>query len=312
MNISPKLIILSMPRSPRLFYLKERLRKLGINYHKIFYGNLGETKGQRKIIYQYYNKKKVESFIGRQMTFNEIGAEYTTLRVYNYIVKNKILNAIIMHDDIYPSILLKKWIDNKIYLKGLNIIGFFCSPNGFFRKISEYSFLKKKVFLHKAKTHVYISNCMQINYDFCRYYLEKTKNKVCGQNDFSFNFKKAGINVFQTFPLLAYPDDRGHSYIRDERNIIEKPLISIKYKLIIRKYKFLRQLLYLIRTFYYLSFLPFLFKKYSYAYYKEYFFDKYKISFTNFFSKKYLDSYKFYINKKNYPRDLYKFIHHFY
>jgi hypothetical protein len=83
-----ELIILSMPKSPRLFFLKKRLKKLNINNYKIFFGNPGNTGNQRKIIYSHYNKKIAENFIGRKMTFNEIGAEFTTIRVYNYIVKN--------------------------------------------------------------------------------------------------------------------------------------------------------------------------------------------------------------------------------
>jgi len=312
MNIAPKLIILSMPKSPRLELLKKRLKKLKINYHKIFYGNPGQTVAQRKVVYSKYNAKKAENFIGRPMTFNEIGAEYTLLSAYNYIVQNKISNSIIMNDDIYPSRLFKKWIDCKFYLPGLNIIGFFCPPNGFFKKTIEHSIYKKKFSLRRAKTHVYISNCTQVSYDFCKYYLKKTKNKVCGQSDFPFNFKKEGIKIFQIFPFLVYPNDRGYSYLRDERNIVEKPLISVKFKSIIVNYRFIMKFYNFIRTFYYLSFAGYLFKKCSYVYYKEYFFDKYKIYFFNFFSNKYIDTNKIYIDKKNYPKDLKKFIQLFY
>jgi hypothetical protein len=312
MNKEFQLIILSMPKSPRLFLLENRLKQLRIKNYKVFYGNNGSTKKKRDIVYSYYNQEKVEKFIGRSMTFNEIGAEYTYLRAYRYIVKNKILNAIVMPDDMYPSVLFKKWIDLRIYLKGLNIIGFFCPPNGFFKKIPEYKFANKKIFLHRAKTHVYASNCIQVNYDFCNHYLKKTKNKVIGLTDFPFNFKKEGIKIFETLPYLVYPNDRGYSYIREERNKNEKPLISIKLKSKMTKYKFMRKFMNLMRTFYYLSFIPFFFKKYSFDYYKEYFFDKYKISFINFFSNKYIDTYQIYVDKKNYPKDLTKFIHHFY
>jgi len=312
MNITPKLIILSMPKSPRLNLLKKRIKKLKIRYHKIFYGNPGNTDEQKKIVYSNYDKKKAENFIGRPMTFNEIGAEYTLLRAYNYIVKNKILNAIIMNDDIYPSALFKKWIDSKFYLQGLNIIGFFCPPNGFFKKIPEHKILKKNILLRRAKTHVYISNCTQVSYDFCKYYLKKTKNKVCGQSDFPFNFKKVGIKIFQTFPYLVYPNDRGFSYLRDERNIIDNPLISVKFKSKIAKYQFFMKFYNLIRIFYYLSFAGYLFKRCSYSYYKEYFFDKYKISLINFFYNKYVDTNKSYLDKKNYPKDLLRFIQYYY
>jgi len=308
-----ELIILSMPKSPRLFFLKKRLKKLNINNYKIFFGNPGNTRNQRKIIYSHYNKKKAENFIGRKMTFNEIGAEFTTIRVYNYIVKNKIQNAIVMHDDVYPSKLFKKWIDSKIYLSGLKIIGFFCSQTGFLRKTPDYKLLKgRRICLHQAKTHIFISQCMQINFDFCKYYLSIVKNKVCGQNDFAFNFKKAGIKIFQTIPYLVYPDDKGVSFLRDERHKAERPFFSIKFKQKISKYSLVRSLLNLLRIFFYISCAPYLFRKYSYSYYKEYFFDKYKISFVNFFLRKYLDVNTIYVMNNNYPKELTKFIKHFY
>ena len=65
-------------------------------------------------------------------------------------------------------------------------------------------------------------------------------------------------------------------------------------------------------VFYYLSFAGYLFKSCSYSYYKEYFFDKYKISLINFFYNKYVDTNKSYLDKKNYPKDLLKFIQYYY
>jgi|694.fasta_scaffold110555_4 hypothetical protein len=308
MNRDFQLIILSMPKSPRIFLLKKRLKELKIKNYKLFYGNNGSNKEKKNIVYSYYNKKKAEKFIGRPMTFNEIGAEVTTIRAYKYIVKNRIKNAIIMHDDIYPSVLFKEWVDKKFFLNGLKIIGFFSAPPGFLRKKSSKILMSTKISLHHAKTHVFISQCMQITYDFCKFYLNFTKSRVCGQNDFSFNFKKNGIQVFQTIPYLVYPDDKGISFLKEERNIIEKPLLSIKVKERISKYTALRKFLNLLRIIYYLSFIPFFFKECSYSYYKEYFFDKYKISLINFFLRRYIDINKQYVDSKNYPNDLKKFV----
>ena len=64
----------------------------------------------------------------------------------------------------------------------------------------------------------------------------------------------------------------------------------------------------LLRIIYYLSFIPFFFKECSYSYYKEYFFDKYKISLINFFLRRYIDINKQYVDSKNYPNDLKKFV----
>jgi hypothetical protein len=303
-----QLIILSMPKSPRIFLLKRRLKQLNIKNYKVFNGNNGNTKRKKKIVYSYYNKKKAEKFLGRPMTFNEIGAELTLIKTYKYIVKKRIKNAIIMHDDVYPSQFLKQWIDKKIFLSGLKIIGFFSAPPGFLRKKPTKILMNGKISLHHAKTHIFISQCNQITYDFCRFYLKITKSRVCGLSDFSFNFKKNGIQVFQTIPYLAYPDDKGISFLNKERMTIEKPLIPISVKKIISKYNFLRKFLNLLRIIYYLSFFPFFFKKCSYNHYKEYFFDKYKISLINFFLQRYLDINSQYVKCKNFPNDLKKFV----
>ena len=312
MNKDFQLIILSMPKSPRLLRLKNRLKKLKIKNYKIFRGNNGDSIKKREIAYSYYNKKKIEKSIGRQMTFNEIGAELTTIKTYQYIVKNKIKNAIIMHDDIYPSILLKNWINKKIFLNGLKIIGFFSSPPGFLRKIPEKNFFKGRIKLHAAKTHIYISQCMQVTYDFCKFYLRFTKGQICGQNDFSFNFKKNGIKIYQTIPFLVYPNDMGVSFLKEERNRIEKPLISINMKQTINQYVLLRKFLGFVRIIYYLSFTGLFLKKCSYNYYKEYFFDKSKVNFINFFFRKYININNHYASLKSYPYDLRKFVKFWY
>ena len=48
MNKEFQLIILSMPKSPRLSSLKKRLKELRIKDYKIFYGNNGDTKQKKK------------------------------------------------------------------------------------------------------------------------------------------------------------------------------------------------------------------------------------------------------------------------
>ena len=305
MSMKAKLFILSMKNSQRLIILKKRLRELGIKNYKVFYGTDIDINNRKKIIYPYYNKKIAENYIGRSMTVNEIDCELTAMKVYKYIVKKKIKNAIVMHDDVYPSKFFKKWIDNKFFLTGLKIIGFFCAPPGFLKKKKVFikTFNNVKVSLHSAKTHVFIGWCVQINYDFCKYYMNITKGMVCGLNDFAFDFKKAGIKVFQTIPYLVYPDDKGISYLRNERTNVDKPLIpnTIKKNLIIKK------ILILFRTVWYATFIGFFFKKCSLSYYKEYYFEKYKIYLVNFFLRNYINVNEIYNEKKNYPKEFKKF-----
>jgi hypothetical protein len=114
--------------------------------------------------------------------------------------------------------------------------------------------------------------------------------------------------IFLLVPYLVYPNDKGISFLKEERNSIEKPIISISLKEKISQYNVLRKFLNLLRIIYYLSFLPYFFKNYSYSYYKEYFFDKYKISLINFFLRKYIDINNQYADPKSYPNDLKKFV----
>jgi GR25 family glycosyltransferase involved in LPS biosynthesis len=306
MSVKAKLFILSMKDSPRLVILKKRLKELGIKDYKVFNGTNINIRNRKELIYPHYNKKIAENYIGRSMTINEIDCELTAMKVYKYIIKKKIENAIIMHDDVQPSKLFKKWIDRKFFLTGPNVIGFFCAPPGFLKKNKKTIKILNnlKVFLHAAKTHVFMGWCVQVNYVFCRYYMSITKGRVQGLNDFAFNFKKAGIGVFQTIPYLVYPDDKGVSYLRNERTNIEKPLISSS----IKKNFIIKKIIILFRMIWYVTFIGYFFKKCSLNYYKEYFFDKYKIYLVNFFLRIYININEIYNKEKNYPKEFKKFV----
>ena len=308
MSDKAKLFILSMINSPRLIILKKRLKKLDIKKYKVFYGTNLNIKKRSELIQKHYNKKIAENYIGRTMKTNEIDCEITVIKVYKYIVKKKIKNAIIMTDDVYPSHFFKKWIDSKIFLTGLKVIGFFSAPPGFLKKKPIEIFDDLKVSLHLASTHLFNSWCMQINYNFCKHYLRVTRGKVIGLSDFAFNFKNAGISVFQTIPYLVYPDDRGFSYIRDERNNNEKSLISHSVKEKIKKNFFLNKTLNLCRIIWYITFFGYLFKKCNISYYIEYYFDKYKLYLVNFFFRNHININEIYNKYNNYPSEFKKFV----
>lgn len=308
MSETAKLFILSMLDSPRLIILKKRLKKLGIKKYKVFYGTNINIKKRNELIHKHYNKKIAELRLGRPMTVNEIDCELTAIKVYKYIIKKKIKNAIIMQDDVYPSQYFKKWIDNKIFLDGLKVVGFFSAPPGFLIKKPLKTFDAPKISLHLARTHIFIGWCMQINYNFCKKYIRVTRGKVQGHNDFAFNFKEAGISVLQTMPYLVFPDDRGHSYIRNERTNIEKSIISHSFKERIKKNSILNKILILCRIIWYVSFFGYFFKNCNFDYYKEYYFDKYKLYLINFFLENYININDIYSQPNNYPNEFKKFV----
>ena len=308
MSKRAKIFIMSMKNSPRLVILKKRLNEIGIVQFRIFYGNDGSTKKKRNIVYSLYDKKKVEYNLGRKMTFNEIGAEYTILRIYKYILKHKVKNAIIMFDDVYPSFEFQKWLDAKIFLKGPKIISFFCAPPGFLEKKPIKIFTNLNISLHPATTHLFAGWCFQVNIAFCQRYLKATNGKVCGASDFPFNFKIAGIDILQTLPYLLFPNDRGVSYLRKERTLIDKSLIPFNLKKEINKINILNNILIFFRIIWYVSFIGYFFRNCSLAYYKEYFFSKYVTYLINFISSNYISINKVHKKLETYPPDLKKFI----
>ena len=313
MNNKTSIFILSMPNSPRLPYLEKRLKAIGIKKYKVFNGSYGKTPKERHKIYSFYNKVFAKDYIGREMSFNEIGAATTSIKVYRYIVKKNIKNSIIMTDDIYPSIILKQWIENKIFFKGNQVIGFFCAPSGFLEKENYKTiFSKEKIFIHTARTHIFVSQCMQVTLGFCKKYLKVTKGKVSGQNDFPFNLRKNKIKISQTIPYLAYPADRGISFVSSDRESCNKAIFSKKIKNIITSFLILKKLFFFVRAIYYLSYLGyFIQSKGNLDYYNEYYFEKSKIFIINFFTNKYIDIYKIIQKKDNYPKDLKRFSNYY-
>ena len=55
--------------------------------------------------------------IGRKLADSEIGCAASHLKAYNYVIKNKIEQAIIMEDDSFPSEFLYQWLKNNIKIE---------------------------------------------------------------------------------------------------------------------------------------------------------------------------------------------------
>jgi GR25 family glycosyltransferase involved in LPS biosynthesis len=306
-----KLLIMSMKKSPRLPFLINKLQKLKIKY-KIFYG-INEKNLQKKyLVYKYYNRKVAEEYTGREMGFNEIGASYTFLKILRYCLKKKLKNSIILNDDFYPSKLFKEWIDKKIYFEGKKIIGFQCVPTGFLKKNCE-TVLDGKIKIHEAKTHLFNAGCNQVTLEFVKEFLKITKNKIVGNADWPFNFRKHNITLLQTLPFLFHQDNRGFSYLIKERNTLEK--ISFKnlrknlYKIF--GMKFANKIFNFLRIPYYILFIPFLFRKYkNLDYYIEYYFEKNFYKSINHIFNFYIDVENIFSLKSSYPKDLKKYAHY--
>ena len=108
--------IISLKRSKRIKKLTEKLKKTKIKY-KIVEGVNGNNFFKNNKLNIISDEKKILYNVGRNMSPSEIGAAASHLKIYKYVVKNKIAQAIIMEDDAFPSEKLKEWIKKKYSCK---------------------------------------------------------------------------------------------------------------------------------------------------------------------------------------------------
>lgn len=302
------LFVMSMKSSPRLPILLKRFKKLNLKF-KIFYGLSGENQQEIKKIYSTYNKKKVVERTGRDMGFNEIASFYTVLRVIKYAVKKKLKNVILINDDYHPSRLFKEWVENKICFTGNKIIGFQCFPPGFLKKKYQ-KVCNGQIKIHETKTHSFNTGCNQITLGAMKKYLKITKGKVIGNGDYPFNLKKNGITLLQTIPFIVYPDDRGFSFLSEDRNKLEKTMFKNFRKHLYKIFgiKLINKIFNFFRIPYYILLIPFITGKYkNFNYYKEYYLEKYFLKLVNPIFKRYIDIEDIYSHKSSYADDLKKY-----
>lgn len=297
MNEKIQIFILSLKGSKRIKNLKKRLKEININY-RILFGIDGNLKKNHKRLRGLYNKKKTEHYIGRQLAFPEIAASHAHINAYKLISREKIKNAIIMEDDVYPSANLAIWVKKKIRIRDDLILSFYAYPAlGFIYKKSRSKKINNSIAIHDSKTHLFNSSCYQINLNTCKKILKILDNKVCGFSDWPFNLKKNNINLGVTLPYLNTFVNDASNTAKAREKLTKKPF-NCKNKLPICLQD-------ILRIFYYLSFFPFLIKRYNhFDFYYEHFFFKYLQLVKNFFLRKYLNTSKIFYNKKYYSLDL--------
>ena len=142
-------------------------------------------------------------------------------------------------------------------------------------------------------------------------FIKITNGKTLGLGDYPFNFFKNDIQLMQTIPFMGYPDERGFSYLSEERKYTERTSFKKIRRFIYKQFSTekVNYILNFIRIFYYLFFIPFLLRKYkNFDYYMEYYFDKQLCKIKNFFLNCYIDVEKIYALKSTYPKDLKKYV----
>jgi hypothetical protein len=141
-------------------------------------------------------------------------------------------------------------------------------------------------------------------------YLKITKGKVIGNGDYPFNLKKNGITLLQTIPFIVYPDDRGFSFLSEDRNKLEKTMFKNFRKHLYKIFgiKLINKIFNFFRIPYYILLIPFITGKYkNFNYYKEYYLEKYFLKLVNPIFKRYIDIEDIYSHKSSYADDLKKY-----
>jgi GR25 family glycosyltransferase involved in LPS biosynthesis len=301
MSSKIQIFILSLKNSDRIDRLKKRLKILNINY-RILLGINGSNKTNNKKLKKVYNKKKTISFISRELAFPEIAASYAHLKAYEIIVKKKIMSAIIMEDDVYPSKMMSHWVKNNIKIDDNYILSFYVYPGlGFIYKKPKIENIlntnKNKINTHDAKTHLLNGSCYQINYQTCKKILKITNRKVCGFVDWPINLQNNKINLGVTLPYLnTFMKNKSNTAAAREK--MTPNIFHFKFKLPII-------ILNILKTFYYLSLIPYFFGRYNnFNFYYEYFLFKHLQLIKNNFLSNYYNTEKIYNNKKFYSSDL--------
>jgi GR25 family glycosyltransferase involved in LPS biosynthesis len=293
-KITP-VFVLTLKNSLREKTLKKRLNLLNIRY-KIFYAINGKEKKNFKTLDRFYNSTKAKQVIGRDMTYTEISNAEGHLRIYNYIIKKKIFNAVIMEDDCYPSKLLCDWLKlyNFFKNKNYNIIQIYHSF-GLVKKIP------KKIILNRFSLHIACftipyTTCYQITKKTCQYIVARNK-KIFRLVDWPINFHNSKIKQYVVLPYIVmlrhdHAETSYQTYLWKKFNILKRIKKSIYF------YN-------LITTLYFLLHIPFFLRIYKdYCYYKELFLLRKFFYIRNFFSSNYINLEKTLVNKKFYPDDL--------
>jgi len=289
--------VLTVRNSHREIQIKKRLNFLKINC-KFFYAINGRNSENFKILETKYDKKKSINSLGRYMTSTEISNAEGHLRIYKYIVKKNIYNAVIMEDDCYPSEVLSDWLKLYNFFKNqdYNIIQMYHSF-GLVWKKSEKIILDR-FSLYKTCFTLPYTTCYQINKKTCKYIIARNK-KIFRLPDWPINFSNSKIKQYAVLPYIVMlrHDHVNTSYQKERWNNFD----------IIKKIKKNLPIYSLITALYFLLHIPFIFRIYkNYSYYKEVHLFKKIFYIKNLFSNNYINLEKTIKDEKFYSSDLIK------
>ena len=245
--------VISLRGSKRLDRIINRLNSIKINF-KIIYGIDGSKLERKNKLHLFYDKKKTIENTGREFHPSEVGGCASHLKVYRYMIRNKINKAIIMEDDAYPSSSLKNWINKNYKLEKNIILGFYAYPtDGLINKKPYKKFSDASLSIHMASTQLCNCSCYQIDLDTCKKIIKLNNNKVSCYADWPFSRHKNNIKIAVTLPFLVVIDDQNTMSLHQLREKISGKNIFLKFN----KLKFLEKIFQFLKNLYYLFFIPF-------------------------------------------------------
>jgi GR25 family glycosyltransferase involved in LPS biosynthesis len=289
--------VLTLKDSLREKILRKRLNLLDVNY-KIFYAINGKEKKNFKILNRFYDSVKSRQTIGRDMTFTEISNAEGHLRIYKYIIKKKISNAVIMEDDCWPSKILSQWLELGFFFskQSYDIIQIYHSFGLIYKR--PVKIISKIFSIHRCCFTLPYTTCYQISLKACNYII-KNNRKITQLVDWPIYFHKGKIKQFAVLPYLVSLQ-YNHFSTSYQGNLWKKFHILQNLKKIVPFYNFITAL-------YFLSHIPFFFRLHkNYSYYKEKYLLRKIYYLKNLFFNNYIDLSNTFKNNHFYPSDLKK------
>lgn len=111
MNNLPPIFIISLKDSPRRKEISARLSSLGLEFQffDAVYGKELTQEQLEKVDFEFYPKKYAAR---KPLTLGEIGCALSHIKMYEYIIENNILEAIILEDDAIVSLYFKQILED--------------------------------------------------------------------------------------------------------------------------------------------------------------------------------------------------------
>jgi len=287
--------LLTIKNSKREYLIKKRLNTLGI-YYKIFYAIDGKNKSNFVVLDRVYNKTKCRNEMGRDMSYSEISTAEGHLRIYKYIIKKNILNAVIMEDDCYPSEEINKWLKLNSFFKkkSYDVIQIHHSFGLAYKNSLEK--INNQFMIYRTCFTIPYATCYQISKNACRRIINKNK-LISRIADWPINFSENNLRQYVLLPYIA------SLFYNHEATSFQKHIWD-NYKIIECVKKFI-PFYNLITAFFYILHIPFFLRIYkNYAFYKESFLLKKIFYIKSFFSNKYINLEKTNKSKSFYAHDL--------